>query len=198
MLTPISFTAPVLRTRRWILQPAAGLNFLSRMLKCAKRQDGDLPAHIHRMKFREASEQWQLCSCSPLISNSSGGQCGLHNCVTPTHPEKPHQLNESMSLTRTLLNSWSVWQIVSAHYSGESFPMHNSSGNLNFYIFESLWSSCSRVKCLCCLCFTAADCRRRSSSTATSMFRDTRTACDHFNLLNAFLQITVQLEEQKQ
>lgn len=49
-----------------------------------------LPVHIRRVKYREAFEQWQLCSCSPLITNSPGGQCGLHNSVTPTRPEKPH------------------------------------------------------------------------------------------------------------
>lgn len=161
-LTLISFTAPLLRAHWWILQQvwafSAAFETLLPLQQNVNAQmceaSGWRTVHIRRVKYREAFEQWQLCSCSPLITNSPGGQCGLHNSVTPTRPEKPHQLNESTSLTRALLNSWSVWQIVSAHYSRESFAMHNSLGNLNFYIFKSLWSSCSRIKCLHCLFYS--------------------------------------------
>lgn len=151
------------------MDSSAGLSFLSSLwnppaspaecrrsnVRNVRMEDrSHLPVHIRRVRYREAFEQWQLCSCSPLITNSPCGQCGLHNSVTPTRPEKPHQLNEPTSLTKALLNSWSVWQIVSAHYSGESFSMHNSLGNLNFYIFKSLWSSWSRIKCLHCLFYS--------------------------------------------
>lgn len=132
-LTLISFTAPLLRAHWWILQQVWAFSAAFETLLLLQQNvdaqmceaSGWRTVHIFLFTSagwsREAFEQWQLCSCSPLITNSPGGQCGLHNSVSPTRPEKPHQLNESTSLTRALLNSWSVWQSMSAHYSGESF-----------------------------------------------------------------------------